>query len=245
MANPTSGLPVPPLPPSWPFGQRTRIRAWERREALDLGDLGAGWTVTLPQGLDLSGTAGPLEGAFGRGGIQRRGDLVLRPYRRGGLVRFFIQSTYMSPRRFEREWLIHCALWEAGFPTVEPLGFGFRRQGLAFEGIYLSAFTEGRAWPADWAAGVAMMGELRTALDALGAWGLWAPDLNATNVLLAEDGLRILDWDRAAFLPAADLQPLYRRRLLRSLARLGAPDPAVQAFLSALDDPNRPKAGVS
>ncbi len=237
MPNPIPGLPVPPLPPSWPFSQRTRLRVWERRGGEDLGGLGAGWTLTVPEGLEIPPTEDPLEGAFGRGGIQRRGAVVLRPYRRGGLVRFFVQSAYASPRRFEREWLIHRALWDAGFPTVEPLGFGFRRRGLAFEGICLTAFAEGPAWPADWAAGTARIDELRVALRALADWGLWAPDLNATNVVLAAGGLRLLDWDRAAFVPAADLLPLYRRRMLRSLARLRAPASAVQAFRSAVDGP--------
>ena len=230
-------LTIPPLPPSWPFAPRALESTWHRQEGVDLDGLGDGWTLTLPQGLDIPSGTTALEGAFGRGGVQRRGDIVLRPYRRGGLVRFFVHSTYASPRRFEREWIIHRALWAAGFPTVEPLGYGFRRQGLGFEGVYLSAFTEGKAWPADWSAGETRMVELWTALRALGAWGLWAPDLNATNVLLGPDGLRLLDWDRAAFVPASDLLPLYHRRLLRSLARLAAPAPSVQRFQAGMQEP--------
>lgn len=230
-------LPIPPLPPSWPFASRAAESSWERRERVDLDELGAGWTLTLPAGLEIPRQTTAMEGAFGRGGVQCRGDIVLRPYRRGGLVRFLVQSAYASPRRFEREWIIHCALWAAGFPTVEPLGYGFRRQGLGFEGVYLSALFPGRPWPADWHAGESRLDELWNALRALGAWGLWAPDLNATNVLLGQEGLRLLDWDRAAFVPATDLLPLYHRRLLRSLARLQAPASSVQRFEAGMRDP--------
>jgi hypothetical protein len=173
----------------------------------------------------------PLAGAFGRGGVQRRGELVLRPYRRGGLLRWFVRSTYASPRRFEREWLVHRALWEAGYPTSRPLGYGFRRRGLAFEGVYLSAYVEGVPWPADWPAGQAHLDRLGQGLDALAAWGLWAPDLNATNVLVTEAGLCLLDWDRSAFVPGQELLPLYRRRLSRSLRKLAAPEPLIRRVL--------------
>ena len=198
---------------------------WERREEVDLGPLGSGWSVLTRAGLDLTSSCRPLAGVYGRGGIQRCGDVVLRPYRRGGLIRFLAERSYASPRRFEREWEIHRALWEAGFPTVRPLGYGRRRSGLAWEGVYLSAFEEGRPWPLDWDAGRARIPALLDAIRALSAWGLWAPDLNATNILMPEDGsLRLLDWDRAAFVHGQDLVRLYLRRLQRSLRKLQAPE---------------------
>lgn len=188
----------------------------------------------MPSGMGIPAEESDLPGAFGRGGVRCFGDVVARPYRRGGWVRFLNRSGYASPRRFEREALIHRALWEAGFPTVRPLGYGFRRQGLLVEGLYLTARCDGVPWPVDWPAGVARLPELARAVVALDSWGLWAPDLNATNVLIGAEGLALLDWDRSAFLPNAVLLPLYRRRMLRSLAKLGATAEVRHAFQLAI-----------
>lgn len=234
MPIPAAGLRVPPLPDSWPYRRREGHCVWAQRSGIDLGLLGKGWILTLPEDLDLSAPAGDLAGAYGRGGIHRRGEVVVRPYRRGGLLRHLLRTAYASPRRFAREWLIHLALWEAGFPTLEPLGFGYRRRGPVFEGVYLTRYCEGAPWPSDWSTGTARSGDLRTAVEALDRWGLWAPDLNATNVLIVDGGLRLLDWDRAAFVPAGGLLRLYRRRLQRSLERLGAPPSARLALDAAL-----------
>lgn len=177
------------------------------------------WTLEAAAELPF-GEAAALEGAFGRGGVRRLGEVVVRPYRRGGLVAKVNAKVYASPARFRQELTIHRALWEAGFPTVEPLGLAWRRAGWGVEGLYLTRAAEARPWPGDWAAPV--LDDLMKALAALSDWGLFAPDLNATNVLWGPSGLVLLDWDRAAFV-AGDLRLRYRARLARSLAKLGAP----------------------
>ncbi len=165
--------------------------------------------------------------AFGRGGVRRLGDLVIRPYRRGGLVAKINGGTYASPTRFRRELIVHRALWEAGFPTVEPLGIAHRRKGLGVEGLYFTRYAEAMPWPSDWSS--PMLPELMQALAALDAWGLFAPDLNATNVMRGASGLVLLDWDRAAW-TKGPLLVRYRARLARSLAKLGAPVELIEAF---------------
>lgn len=184
------------------------------------------WTLEAAADLPF-GEAADLAGAFGRGGVRRLGEVVVRPYRRGGLVAKVNAKVYGSPERFRRELAVHRALWEAGFPTVEPLGLAWRRAGWGVEGLYLTRAAEARPWPGDW--GAPVLEDLLKALGALSDWGLFAPDLNATNVLWGPSGLVLLDWDRAAF-TGGDLRPRYRARLVRSLAKLGAPD-AVQAAL--------------
>lgn len=221
---------MPPLPPDWPYASRSGSIVWQIRSGQDLGSAGGGWTLAVPEDLDLGAPPVPLDGALGRGGILRSGDTVIRPYRRGGLVRFLSQRSYPSPRRFVRELEVHRALWQAGFPTVLPLGWGKRRAGLAWEGLCLTRLEDGVPWPRDWDAGRGHLPALAEAIRALAAWGLWAPDLNATNVLLTPAGLRLLDWDRAAFVPGAGLERLYRRRLARSLAKLEAPADLRAAF---------------
>ncbi len=221
---------MPPLPPDWPYAPRSGSIVWQIREGQELGAAGGGWTLTVPEDLDLGDLVVPFEGALGRGGILRSGDTVIRPYRRGGLVRLVSQRSYPSPRRFVRELEIHRALWATGFPTVLPLGWGKRRVGLAWEGLCLTRREEGVPWPQDWGGGRSLLPALAEAIRALSAWGLWAPDLNATNVLVTPAGIRLLDWDRAAFVPGAGLERLYRRRLARSLAKLEAPPDLRAAF---------------
>ncbi len=170
--------------------------------------------------LDLSGPLGRMDHVFGRGGVRRLGDLVLRPYRRGGWMAKVNARRYGSASRFRQELFVHRALWEAGFPTVEPMGFAWRRAGLGVEGIFLTRFMEARPWPSDWSAPV--IPALVKAIGALSDWGLWAPDLNATNVMQGTEGLVLLDWDRAAWVQDA-LRLRYHARLARSLTKLNAP----------------------
>lgn len=212
----------PPLPPTWPFEPRGPGPAPEARSAVGLPGLDGAWDLVALPGLDLAGAPSPLGGAFGRGGVFRCGNVVLRPYRRGGLVRHVNASVYPGPGRFREEFRIHRALWEAGLPTVEPLGWACRPRLWGSEGVLLTRFAEGAPWPRTWDAGA--LPQVRTILGALCAWGLYAPDLNATNFHVRPDGqVLALDWDKAMWIPGVDLAQRYRRRLERSLRKLGAP----------------------
>ena len=225
----TTPIRIPPLPDAWPYQPRTALSPWETREGPVPGFEGR-WTLEVAPGLafdDDSRRAARMEGAFGRGGVKRLGDIVVRPYRRGGLVAKVNGSVYASPARFRGELAVHRALWEAGFPTVEPAGLAHRRRGLGHEGLFFTRYAEAKPWPADWSPLV--LPDLMGALAALDAWGLFAPDLNATNVLSGPGGLLLLDWDRAAW-RGGPLLPRYRARLARSLAKLGAPSELEAAF---------------
>jgi hypothetical protein len=164
-------------------------------------------------------------GAFGRGGIIRVGGMVLRPYRRGGFLRHVNERIYRTHLRFAAEHAVHRGLWEAGFPTVEPLGYAWRPCGFGVEGVLITRLAEGEPWPRRWDLSAERMPDIRRAIDSLCEWGLWSPDLNATNVMLPpQGGALFLDWDRARFEPpSSNLWPRYRARLERSLTKLGAP----------------------
>ncbi len=208
------------------------------REGAELPGLGGGWTLLASADLAPSPAfAAPLADAFGRGGILRSGELVLRPYRRGGLLRRLNPDRYASPARFERELAVHRALWERGFPTVEPVGCAHRARGAGYEGVLLTRHVEGRPWPRTWDARPETLESLARALRALSDWGLLAPDLNATNVHLGDDGVvRCLDWDRAAFRePGEGLRARYLARMRASLRRLGAPEALAPALARALE----------
>lgn len=229
--------PLPPLPASWPFETRAPLPPLASTPEVALPGLGAGWSLLAQPGLVLPGEASPLDAAYGRGGVVRAGEFVLRPYRRGGLLRKVNPRLYASTLRFDRELAIHRALWEAGFPTVEPVGIAYRRVGAGYEGVFLSRFAPGVPWPRIWNLDPRTLEEVARALRALDAWGLYAPDLNATNIFLAEGGgVLCLDWDRAGFTPRAGrLLPAYRARLEASLRRLKATDGVREALLRALE----------
>jgi hypothetical protein len=222
---------TPPLPPGWPYASRGRENLLELVPGASIRGLGAGWTLCLRTPVDLAAEVREVPLAFGRGGIRRIGEVVVRPYRRGGLVRHLNERWYCSPARFAQEFAVHQALWQAGFPTVEPIGYGFRHHGWGVEGLYLTRYVEAMAWPTDWGRSARILPKLHVMLAALATWGLHAPDLNATNILYAtDDHVLALDWDRARWSGAKDLQSRYRERLLRSLRKLGAPA-AVMAAL--------------
>ncbi len=191
----------------------------------DLGDLGAKWTRIGPADLDLSIEAAALDDAFGRGGVHRRGQVVLRPYRRGGAMRSVNERTYLNSGRFQEEADVHRALWEKGFPTVEPLGFAFRPYSWGVEGIYFTRYVKALPWANAFGRTAELLPQLARLIDSLSDWGLLAPDLNATNFMIDEQAsLLALDWDRAGWSkPGKAVRDAYLRRLDRSLYRLNAP----------------------
>ena len=215
--------PIPPLPPQWPYPPRGPLPASERRADATLPGLPGLWTLEAVPGLAFEAPAAGLGQAFGRGGVLRAGTVVLRPYRRGGLVRHLNAGLYWDSARFQREFEVHRVLWAAGLPTVEPLGWACRRRLWGWEGVFLTRFTEAVPWPRAWDR-PGVLPQLRTLLEALCAWGLHAPDLNATNVLVEPSGsILTLDWDRADWSADGQLMARYRERLARSLRKLSAP----------------------
>ncbi|WP_005036790.1 lipopolysaccharide kinase InaA family protein [Holophaga foetida] len=221
---------APPLPQQWPFAPRAPLAPVALREGVSLPSLGCSWNLEAAAGLQLPEAASEIPSAFGRGGVIRAGDLVLRPYRRGGLVRFINRRTYPDPVRFRQELEVHRALWEAGFPTVEPLGIAHRRRGWGVEGVLLTRYAEATPWPKCWES-PGVLPALGAAIDALVEWHLWSPDLNATNVMVGDQGILLLDWDKARWTDAPDLRERYRERLARSLRKLGAPEEIQQDFM--------------
>ncbi|MDR3672506.1 MAG: hypothetical protein P4L36_16790 [Holophaga sp.] len=216
-------LQIPPLPPQWPYPPRGPQPAPESHAQAALPGLPGRWILEAVPGLALDEAAAGLGQAFGRGGVLRAGTVVLRPYRRGGLVRHVNERIYLGHQRFQEEFQVHRALWAAGLPTVEPLGWAYRPRLWGCEGVFLTRLGAGVPWPRAWDQhGVAP--QLRALLEALCGWGLYAPDLNATNVLVDPSGaILTLDWDRARWMPGDGLMERYRERLTRSLAKLGAP----------------------
>lgn len=229
---------VPPLPVDWPYEPGHLLLPLGCRLNRPIPGAGSGWRVCTPGAMEPLGEPVPLSSAFGRGGVYRVGDMVVRPYRRGGLLRWVNERTYRTHLRFAAEHAVHRGIWEAGFPTVEPLGYAWRPCSFGVEGVLFTRMTEGESWPRRWDLSVERTPDILKAIRALCAWGLWSPDLNATNILLPKDGgALLLDWDRARFEPhRGDLQQRYAERLQRSLQKLRAPAEAF-ALTEALRRP--------
>lgn len=233
---PSTSQHLPPV--GWPYAPREVKTNLVTHSDQTVPGMGGGWTLRLAPGVTLEGAAKPLAGAFGRGGVFRMGDAVIRPYRRGGMVRHVNRSTYVGIHRFESEFEVHARLFALGFPTVQPLGYGFRRRGLGWQGLFITRWIEANPWPSSWCHGPEFMAALGAAVKALEAAECWAPDLNATNVLTnPEGGVLLLDWDRASFGQGPGLTPRYRARLLRSLQKMQAPADVILELTKCLTDP--------
>jgi hypothetical protein len=220
---------LPPLPEHWPFETRGAHSEQHFIDDAELpGFLGTWRIVSASERFgfpDLKETK-KLDGLFGRGGLVQVGDYILRPYRRGGWVRRFNKNTYLTVDRFKSEYDVHAALWYAGFPTVEPLGYAYRRSSWGVEGVFITRRVDSLPWPKVWENGDSenQAAQIVQLIKALAAWGLWAPDLNATNFIAAPNGqILALDWDRANWTQKRGLAKSYWARLERSMYKHNAP----------------------
>lgn len=224
------------IPPGFSARRAGRLRLIVRDGEEAVAELLRRWAEErLPPARALPGGRG------GVGAFPLRGDLsvVLRPYRRGGLVARFVQRRFLGlrPRPF-RELQVAAALAAAGVPTPEPLGAAVRWDA---PGVYCGAIATREIWgaanlwqflqhvpPAERAmACTAAAAAVRALHDA----GAVHPDLNLQNVLIrrAGDGVEawIIDLDRVRF---TTITARHRRaafdRICRSIRRLD-PESAV------------------
>jgi 3-deoxy-D-manno-octulosonic acid kinase len=192
----------------WPLGPEVKHSTLEGGamlyDASRVGNLNPGWFD--PKYWE---ERGELDGAArGRGTTHfvhsagRR--FVLRHYRRGGLVAHISGDRYLwrgeqSTRPFE-EWQLTYRLHRAGLPVPAPLAARYRHRGLIYTGDII---TER----------VAVVGSLaeclRTGALSVLTWisigrcirrfhdlGVCHRDLNAHNVLLSEEAVYLIDFDR-------------------------------------------------
>lgn len=185
-----------------------------------------------------------LSGASGRGTtvFVRHGEreLALRHYHRGGLPAKLSRDRYLWPglmrTRPWREWVLLQELYRRGLPVPRAVAARISRSGMTYRGDLITERVAA-APLADWLgkkrlSATLLMGVgrcLRRFHDA----GVWHADLNARNILLAEDGaVTLIDFDRGRLRrPARYWQRANLARLHRSLAKLRR-----QQSLFAFDD---------
>lgn len=241
---------MPSTPEGFAFTPAGRLRLMVRDGAPEVAELLRRWARgDLPPARALPGGRG------GVGAFTLRPDLavVLRPYRRGGLVGRVNRSRYLglSPRPF-RELHGALAVARAGVPTPEALGAAVVWEA---PGVYRGAFVTRELWGAAnlWrflqqappeqrgpacAAAAAVVRRLHDA-------GALHPDLNLQNLLIRRAGgleAWLIDLDGVRF---ARVGPRQRRaafeRICRSIRKLD-PESAVitlacvEAFRAVLAD---------
>ena len=167
------------------------------------------------------GAAQFVDGADGR-------RYVLRHYRRGGLMARVSADRFMwhgeERTRPFAEWQLTYRLHRAGLPVPAPIGARYRRHGLIYTGDILTERV-----PA-----VGSLAEcLRTGALSVVTWisigrcirrfhdlGVCHADLNAHNLLLSEESVYLIDFDRCQLRAAGLWRDGNLVRLRRSLEKI-------------------------
>lgn len=165
--------------------------------------------------LDVGGRGTVLRFAYpgGRG--------IIRPYRRGGLIRHVMRDTYLLSNRPLHEFKIHLELLKKGLSLPPLLGVTWERRGLFVRGALATHALEAQtllAWLGDTRA------ETKRVLHACGATirkmhelHVWHADLQLGNILIENGTPYLIDFDNARILQ--NLSPLLRGRNLLRLKR--------------------------
>jgi tRNA A-37 threonylcarbamoyl transferase component Bud32 len=189
-------------------------------------------------GTELSG-ADSLTGGRGAARVVTNrsfGDLVVRPYRRGGWIRHVVRKRYFIGSRPFRELNVTECLRMAGAPVPEVVAAVHRRarHGPGYEACIVTRRIAGTV-PAAETLHRSRAGEIRLIMEEIGRSirvchdvGGWHADLNAWNILVPESRpelpVILIDWDRGRLVTGGVKQRSRRAnlaRLHRSLRKLG------------------------
>jgi 3-deoxy-D-manno-octulosonic acid kinase len=174
------------------------------------------------------------------------GPAVLRSYLRGGWPRHISHDRYVftgfKRSRPLREFNVLAALVKAGLPAPAPLAAQCLRSGLFYRGHLLMQRIPAKGTLADKLEerfiGESVWEDTGACIRRFHEGGLDHADLNARNILLAEDnGIYLLDFDRAGFTPGRAVNGSANlRRLRRSMLKLwpGGDSPALNTVWEKL-----------
>ncbi|MEJ2483078.1 MAG: lipopolysaccharide kinase InaA family protein [Gemmatimonadota bacterium] len=202
------------------------------REMFEAADFMHCAASTLPGAKPVTGGRGAARIVPVRG----LGDVIVRPYRRGGWIRHLIHRRYFLGSRPFRELDVTERLRVAGAPVPEVLAAMHRRArpGPGYEACIVTRRIAGTT-PAAESLRRARAGEVRLLMEEIGRSirachdvGGWHADLNAWNLLVPEARpdlpVILIDWDRGRWIRDG-VSERFRRanlsRLRRSLRKLG------------------------
>ena len=164
-----------------------------------------------------------------------RGDALIRPYRRGGMIAKILGDRYVMRNRPQEELAIHCGAWRAGVPTVMPLGALWERSGIFVRGSFatlkadavdLLTYLQGRPDPDP-----EVLAACGRAIRSMHRLGIWHADLQVKNILVRGKEALLIDFDGAGPILANASANLSRLR--RSFSKRGLPVSAFEAIVDA------------
>jgi 3-deoxy-D-manno-octulosonic acid kinase len=173
-----------------------------------------------------------LGSAQGRGETAFVGDgtheYVLRHYRRGGLPGRLVRDSYLwtglERTRAWREWHLTAELYRRGLPVPRPVAARVEHDGLFYRADLVTLRIPAARSLAQALAQAALPVERWQAIGAcircFHDAGVDHADLNAHNILLADSGVYLIDFDRGRLRAPGRWQAANLARLLRSLRKL-------------------------
>jgi len=171
--------------------------------------------------------------ARGRGStwmIRSNGDeLVLRHYRRGGLLAPLLGDRYLwcglGRTRAWREWRLLADMQREGLPVPSPVAARVVRHGLIYTADLITRRLPGADSLAQHLSREALSAQrwrsIGVCLRRFHINGVCHADLNAHNILLDADGVYLIDFDKGRRRRPGRWQRANLARLQRSLAKLG------------------------
>ena len=141
----------------------------------------------------------------GRGGLLRfhypEGSGLIRPYRRGGIIRYFLRDQYIFINRPLRELHLHMALYAQGLPVPPPLGACWQRNGIFVRGAFATRELDAvdllwlfQQQPARMESTLPLCG---AAIRQLHDADVFHADLQIKNILIQNKTIYLIDFDRA------------------------------------------------
>jgi 3-deoxy-D-manno-octulosonic acid kinase len=176
-----------------------------------------------------------LAGGRGLVSILRSGDQrwVLRHYRRGGWAARVSSDRYLwlgaARTRSFMEWRLLKRLLELGLPVPAPIAARYIRHSLTYQADLITEHLGATRTLADSITGAALDREhwamIGGTLAAFHAHGVQHADLNANNILLAQDeqaasAVYLLDFDRGRIRERGAWEQAVLARLRRSLEKI-------------------------
>lgn len=172
------------------------------------------------------------EYAGGRGSVcvlkAEEGEWILRHYRRGGFAARISPDRYVwlgaNATRSFREWRLLAELCRLELPVPPPVAARFERVGLTYRADIITerlgdartlaqVLTDRTLDPAAWR-------EIGRTIARFHAAGVHHADLNAHNIMLAPQGVYVIDFDRGRIRPRGAWELQVLARLKRSLEKL-------------------------
>ncbi len=162
-------------------------------------------------------------------------NLVLRHYRRGGMVRSVSEQRYLwcglKRTRAWREFAVLCELEEKGLPAPIPYACQVERLGMSYQASLITYYLSGSTL-AEHVCTATLKAEywqsVGRCIRAFHDHGVYHADLNAHNILLHEGKVSLIDFDRAV-ISRTHRESRYKsnlQRLKRSLGKIVSSGPA-------------------